>query len=535
MAALLGGSLATLVHGCATPGEGVPPPADEVYFPVGLAIDAGAEYLYVVNSDFDLQFNQGTVQSLSLEKIRAVTPTPCSDDGDCDSGQSCDTTPTEENGEIPSFFCVADDGPHAGEPCGAFQESSATRRALSPGRCSPISLTNPADGSGPLIEDSVEISAFATDVIFRSRPDASGAGGAGGAPVSSGAPGRLFIPVRGDSSLHWIDVDSGEMDCGQQQNHGRCDSEHRVGDNPEADNTRGIEMPPEPFGIAATPDGRVIVTTHQTEGKVSVVLNDWNQAPRLEFVESGLPSRPIGVATVPGVSPVEVGDLTSSAGFLVTFRNAAQVNLLRFVEDAGTVARPFLVDVGSSPITINSLGYDSRGIAIDDSRREEARSECAAGDEDCLRAADETPLAVYVANRTPPSLLIGSTETATDTTAASDLPTFHDNVPLTAGPSRVLVGFVTNPQGELERRIFVLCFDSALIFVYDPARRRIETQIFTGRGPQAMAFDSERGVAYVGHFTDSYIGVVSLDQRHPETFGSMLASLGVPTPPRASK
>ena len=40
---------------------------------------------------------------------------------------------------------------------------------------------------------------------------------------------------------------------------------------------------------------------------------------------------------------------------------------------------------------------------------------------------------------------------------------------------------------------------------------------------------------YVGHFTDSYIGVVDLDMRRPETFGSMFATVGAPTPPRESK
>jgi DNA-binding beta-propeller fold protein YncE len=90
------------------------------------------------------------------------------------------------------------------------------------------------------------------------------------------------------------------------------------------------------------------------------------------------------------------------------------------------------------------------------------------------------------------------------------------------------------PYG-LEERVFVVCFDSRRIFVYDPKRRVIEAIIGTGRGPFALAIDSDRGLGYVAHFTDSYLGVISLDQRFPQTYASVVASIGPPSPPRASK
>ena len=87
----------------------------------------------------------------------------------------------------------------------------------------------------------------------------------------------------------------------------------------------------------------------------------------------------------------------------------------------------------------------------------------------------------------------------------------------------------------LERRAFVVCFDSRHVFVYDPERRRVDAEITTGRGPHALAVDAEHGLLYVGHFTDSYVGVVSLDRRFPRTYGRMLATIGSPSAPRASK
>jgi DNA-binding beta-propeller fold protein YncE len=83
--------------------------------------------------------------------------------------------------------------------------------------------------------------------------------------------------------------------------------------------------------------------------------------------------------------------------------------------------------------------------------------------------------------------------------------------------------------------VFIVCFDSRRIFVYDPKRSRIETEIFTARGPHAVVVDQERKLLYVSHFTDSYIGVYSLDLGQPETYGTLVASLGAPKAPRSSK
>ncbi|MEO5726904.1 MAG: hypothetical protein ABI134_36255, partial [Byssovorax sp.] len=86
---------------------------------------------------------------------------------------------------------------------------------------------------------------------------------------------------------------------------------------------------------------------------------------------------------------------------------------------------------------------------------------------------------------------------------------------------------------------------------YDPQARTIDAFFRSGRGPHGLATDADEQAAisgvrgdakqtghaflYVGHFTDSYLGVIDLDMRHPETFGTMFASVGTPTPPKGSK
>jgi hypothetical protein len=524
--------LCYLLAGCFPPGEGIEPPSERIYFPVGLALDGDADFLFVANSDFDLQFNAGVLQSYDLERVRAVVPRVCSSDADCASGLRCDDRASDDNGGAASHTCVDAD---SGQPCGARGESSAADRVLVPDRCRPIDLAHPPDAGNSLISSSVRIGAFATDVIFRAVPPG----------VSSSADkGRLFLPVRGDTTLHWVDVlDGGAIDCGQGGNDGECDDAHRAGNRAETENTRGLDLPPEPFGVAATADGRAIVVTHQTEGAASLFVNSWATAPRLEFVAGDMPSRPIGVSAVPVPRVVETEALDYQPGFLVGFRNDPSVHLLRFLEDGAldgegsTPARPYLVDVGKATIRANSVGVDSRGLVVDGSRREAEEERCAAQEagSECLSQAAAAPVDVFVTNRTPPSLLLGRTRPQTGLVGSDDVPSFYDTLALSAGPSRVVLGRVILADGTRAQRVFVICFDSRLIYVVNPETREVESLIETGRGPYAAVADSEHGLLYVAHFTDSFIGVFSLDQRVPERYGSMLATLGRPSPPRAAK
>ncbi len=173
---------------------------------------------------------------------------------------------------------------------------------------------------------------------------------------------------------------------------------------------------------------------------------------------------------------------------------------------------------------------------------------------------------MYVAHRGPNSLLIGEL-TTTLVKKGSDVPTekrvsvydtiaFRDAVPLGAYPSRIEIGEVIDLKGVPRRRVFALAFDAGLAFSYDPEARRVDAVIKTGRGPQALALDTgsacgdekercdrEQGSAgrdtyslmYIAHFTDSYLGVVDLDMRKANTFGTMILTVGTPVPPRESQ
>lgn len=588
---------------------------------MSLTISEDGEHLFVINSDFDLQFAQGTIQSLDMSRLRELVRQPCSRDMDCDAGMICDDEPTSDNGQAPSFFCVDASDPRPcgdlGTPllarafispqaceklsdpklCGEKHEKSSSELSLAPGRCAPIDLGEPPDGGPPLITDVAETSAFATQGLLLSRPCLEGSRFAPCPAESSDdqrvqegdgptLPERLFVPVRGDTTVHYLDIsDDGRFRCGRdiersganyddaESERLRCSGNYRIDDGttfglsdagelvetsepPDPDEEEdekkkddpqdAFRLPQEPLDLAGSADGRVLVVTHQLGGRASTLINPWTRRPELVHVLTGLEENPIGVAAL------SAGGNSSFSDFILTYRSDAQVEVLRFADDGlltaaspggptdeqlalgRTVFRPELSLLASGVITSNSVGTDSRGVAVDSTRRDQALAACG-DDEICLEEAASVPLDVYVANRTPNSLLVGRTGGSDPETKVSSLPEFHKSVPLTAGPSRVVVGEITNSSGERERRIFVICFDSALIYVFDPESGRIESTIRTGRGPYSMAFDPEQPVAFIGHFTDSHIGAVSLDQRHPLTYGATLATFGTPEPPRAAK
>jgi hypothetical protein len=560
------------VTGCFSGDNGRAPDENRIYFPVGIALGPTAPVagdpaqhqpprrMYVANSDFDLQYNAGTLQVFDLERLSAFVPQYCEGDVDCEglgSASSCDVT---------SHFCM---DPKTG-PCGALGVQTPGDRLLFPGFCGflnpyapPRERSSPLRSSGgaSLLVKSVQIGAFVTDVAYRDNPLIDGTD-----------RGRLFLPVRGDATLHWVDVDDAStgaaaLDCGQGAGNA-CDQKHRRGGNP-LENTRGLKLPPEPFGIAIDDRGEAVVTTHQSDGEIALFVNPWEPegqepvGPNLAFVLGGLPSGALAIASIPEpgiVSRPGLPCLQYQPGFLMTFRNSAQIRLVHYFSDkrdctnpgpsgatradAGTLGsdplRPFLEASSSVPITTNSQGYNSRGIAIDPGRRKACETACADTDvatlETCLKKCAAISLDVYVSNRTPATLILGHTLPNGSATSSDDLPSFYDVLPLQSGPSRVFVGKVLDVDGKTPvQRIFIVCFDSRLIYVYDPAARRFETEIRTGRGPHAFAIDADRGLGYVGHFTDSYLGVVDLNRGHTGTYGKMLLTVGEPVPPRASK
>ncbi|WP_437684027.1 hypothetical protein [Sorangium sp. So ce131] len=546
--------------GCFVDSEGLSPPTKGFYYPTGLSVSPGGRVLYVANSDFDLQYNGGTIQALDLQRLRkraldlqrALNPAQASEGG-AEGGAAADVSAA----------------------CGSLGPNDAP--VLYPGPCAPLDVAS-LDGDEEIVRRSAIIGAFASDVLLTHGP--AGQRGA-----------RMFVPVRGDPSVTYFEVaddragpgspeappcsvkteqgtivDCFYLNCGPTD---RCSRENRLGEDP----VEGVgRLPLEPLGIAASPDGTTVVVSHQTEDKVSLISNPWGSdaPPQLSAILSDLPPRPTEIAAVP--PPRLVTELAAEdkaidyqPGFLLTFIEAARVDLIRASAGGTGIddAPPALFRSSATPISAVASGEDARGIAVDASERQACEAACPATNHACLAGCAEIPLLAFVAHRHPSSLLIGDVRTTLvekDGTWVSGYETLaiRDAAPLAAFPSRVAVGDVIDEDGARRRRAFAVAFDTGFAFSYDPEARRVDAVIRTGRGPQAIAFDT--GVActseqddcdcaadpqnpgcrsysmmYIAHFTDSYLGVVDLDMRNANTFGSMILTVGRPVPPRESQ
>ncbi len=481
--------------------------------------------MYVANSDFDLGFAGGSVQALDLRRLRADTRVIA--DTIAETSSTSDACRAAGRGINPDPW-------------------------LNPGPCDHFPVQ-------PYIGNVAFIGAFASGLLLTHDPDTHAA--------------RLFTPVRGDPSITYFDVDddrgadasfspSFTLQCAQGED-GFCTDSHRIGRDPDR-TLRGLQLPADPVGMAATADGQAIVVAHQSDQAASLLTNDWTGTPELTFSLGNLGVGPTEVVNVPEPRFVALAQAAADAGshnfvyrdgFAVTYRSSPELSLLRFVPDSGSVPpRPFLISDRIQSIGINASAFDSRGFALIDSERRgcEAACDALADPFECLvSCAEDVPLKVYMANRSPASLLIGQIETIVNRrmvdgveviTSAFEETFFYDAVPLNFGPSRVEVGRIVNADGDFEERVFAVCFDSRTVFMFDPFEQRIEAVIRTGRGPHDVGFDvgtDEDGEPFaflhVGHFTDSYIGIVDLDMRRALTFAQMFANVGQPTPPQESR
>ena len=578
-------TLPLVAAGCYSTGDGTAPPGNTLYFPVGLAVSPGGSVLYAVNSDFDLQWNGGTLQSYDLTLIRQHALVTIANPND-------PVLPQGRAGSLPSGGLGS---------CSATApiyktDGSGTRQALGES-CSP-----PVDSTF-YVRDSAIIGAFATD-LQRSRC----------APKAC-LTNRLFVPVRGDASLTWANIESDlgadgtplappaeksgayapfRIDCGPRVDN-RCDAAHHAGTNPnEPGNTRNVTLPGEPFGMAQSEDGQTIAITHQNDTKTSLFATGMSatatEPPSLQFVLDGLPVGGNGIVAVPH-DPAAFPDPAQRPrpAFLQTSRAATELDLIRYYSDSGdrdtsSLPRPFLLKEASFPLTVNAGGQDSRGIVIDSTPRigcklavkplgpGRAQADVDADNATCARL----PARVFFANRSPASMLtgeIGEPSRSGDTTFDADRLLVFGNVPLSFGPSKLYLAPIVDAAGRYALRVFIVCFDAASIFIYDPDAGKVENIIRVGAGPFAMAFDpfdladvaaripvpqdsrvqaiaagaakpdlKKYRFAYIASFTNSFVQVLDLDNARVDaagtpdksTFEKVVFTLGVPTLPKGS-
>lgn len=208
-----------VLAGCRDVNEGRPPPPGDFFFPQGLLLDPRADpcdevrYLLVANGNNDRRFNSGEVVAVDLDAFfRAWAEDP--DNGSYEVYPWCEDQDEVADGELAR--CVLEPG----------SLTDATR----PCRRLPLQPRIVECEEGPFFAEGprsrVLVGDFATVMAASGTKQACG--------DASHEP-KLWLPVRGEPSITWMEVegdcrgddcDPPAFACGQRD--GSCDDDHRL-------------------------------------------------------------------------------------------------------------------------------------------------------------------------------------------------------------------------------------------------------------------------------------------------------------------
>lgn len=415
--------------------EGVDPPHAELGFPVALelvdvtedAVDAPT-HLIVANSNFDLSYNAATLQSYDVAAVEAEIQANC---------------------VVPGID---------GEECSIVPEESGQRSTV---------LGNITISARPgLLASEVRIGSYAEGIAV------------------SPSGNRVYVPVRSDADLTWVDLDaSGRLSCGGAPGtvHA-CDAMHRETDTAMAAQ-RGIELPNEPldahvgsladFGLSAS-SGDYVAVAHRAGGLSFFHVPNGTGQPVLTDLLSFAPSTLVTLTFdtvsrrfwMPTGNNLSIHRASPSIDASTTDVSTAQ--LLR----AASVSISD-VDVGSASASIRQVHLDSRG-GMNAGR-------------------------FYAIASRPAALLVGRVEPTTNAMALDAV------LPLGSQPTRAQ--FV-----ELDGHLiaFVSCYLGREVYAYDLDYVRLQTILRGASGPFEMAIDAARERLFVADFRVSVIRVYDL-------------------------
>lgn len=531
--------LAALVAGCHWDlnSKSTDPQSDQLYFPAGIAMDPGGQYVYVSNGNADLRYGGGTVMIVdmvsfecTIAEFRKYVPV---------NAQDAQTV-------IPDICKFRSDDDWV---TSAINDSKCWHDPLDP------SIVDCDESAFIFMNSTVRVGNFAGAI--RILPD----------PIdpATGMPKDplhrvLFVAVRGDPSITRIDVQlnptdmnaPGILQCVDDVSRlaqippGNpaplpCDATHLVQDyycQSQPRCTVGVndngktQLPPEPFGMVidtsvpppdpvtgvAPPSYRRLVVSHLSTGQVSVI--DADAPPAMALLSESAQFFPADATGRHGAFALAQQDptnrhslwyLTSSVNPLIaTFR----------IADADVVTVAAQSSFGLS--NTFAQGTDVRDFKFDIGGQR-----------------------AFVTENNPPSLLV--LDTRTDNTEGSQPHNIVTDVvdicqtPSHFGVRRFVVPGAPGSPSRVKTKVIVACFLSSQLMIVDPDRPGVDETVFSGlSGPNDLTFNwsdvgsqlpiADVGLphhAYVTNYSESTIAVVDLEPNSP-TENHVLGRLGNP-------
>ena len=513
---LLGG---LALGGCSLHQAGVTPPDNRVFFPSGGVVDPDGQWLYVVNSNSDLRYNEGTVVAIDLNAVR--TDDPRQTGAPRETWQDCSTDPRYVPAANLPHLCCWDN--------------------LDP------SILNCDDQALINRDWTIRIGSFGGTPVIQTPTDAAG----------DVLDRRMFVPVRGDTSITFMNLargvpaqgpkflctgdrvlpSPGSDGASPQTRFASCEDTWRVTrqHDPLEDTTfsnvpdsQVLTLPDEPYALTLDPDTNLLFVGH-LRGFVSLIdisLDDPTLNPSLlDRNSSVLPGDANGSV---GVTSLTIHPSTSGCGKEVfatsRFRPLASSFVVygltqdRCNGDLGTSGGGgeglVIVPTGSA-LSTGVSGSDTRGIQFVNSKYLPPGSILPPSSQN----QDSSPDRAFLIQRNPPALV------GLDLSTRLPLSTME----ICQGPTNLVQP--TNNEGHPlfgVPMLFITCFDSGEMYVVDPSVPQIRSIIPVGRGPINTVFDpTDPTRAYVIGFGANNVSVVDLDPLSP-THDRVVQRIGFP-------
>jgi hypothetical protein len=521
----------TWLPACGLNQAGVEPFADTIAFPASAVLDGRGEWLLVTNANADLRYNDGTLIAFSLARV-AIDRGPAFDPDNPSNRLHPDWEPCPQVNYTnprsdPRNFCCYDVVNGNRGPLNCDERHYVDSDELAANDFDPASANQSNRGRG-----NVRIGSFAAAMVLQRPKCPTLMGGPGGAPceqcagfVPSEVDDRLYIGVRGDTSLTFVNVASTsaseppQLKCVLDENQVdvtgdfvSCDAEHRViragstlagvtndPDPPE------VSLPDEPYALAVDAETGLLFIGHlsgNTSRPFTGGFSIFDVAPK----GAGPLEPPRFIAPFP--SPFTPNSVGAVGVVSLKFQKDTSANKNYVYASSRYV--PQIARLGTTATCADS-GHPTREIAAYPDGMYYGTP--LAGAE--TRGIEFVGDRAFVLQRTPPALVGFLGTTPTDVLETCGSPTFLDQRDLGVGP-----------------RLFVTCFADGEIYVFDPAVPRLVKTFRVGRGPSGLVFDEHRPFAYVVGFGDNNVSVIDLEPGSPTEY-QVVQRIGFPrTSPR---
>jgi hypothetical protein len=492
----------TVVGGCINKtGEALPPGLMSFPIAIELSPDEDAEgrprFVYVTSSNFALQYNSGNVQAYDLERMVTgifdgcvnewVIPGCDTGDCTCDPLTELDCIPTQPGikdecltndfeGDINDPACACDPDP-ADDSCTAIAADRCTVVPAEVDFQDPESAALkvvPVDG---LLTGEVQIGSFSD-----------------GLGVATDGR-RLYVPVRSDANITWIDVnEEGQLSCGADFGVPQtCTGEYRDGAGEQENPTIDLSFPPDPVDVYVgdlssdfAPAGRqddpafngdYILVAHR-EGEASLLIDQVPPAP-----DPRTQKRPRLAATLDELAPEQVTITYEPGAKRAWIPSALDTAIVRVgIGIDGDPTQSYLFDAGTLLVTGLDFGTSQRDIRFD--------------------PRPDHDLA-YIVSRSPEALIVARSDVA-----GGNL-NMVGQISACRDPSRVQVAEVP-ARGESVLLAFVSCFLSRRVQVIDTDKFQGVTTLTNISGAFEFVIDGPRLLMYTADFSTSVLRVADL-------------------------